>query len=136
MINNLVVDDNATNRMVLTKMLERDQNNKVVAVDSGYDALVQVNKLNFDIIWMDIRMPGMNGIECTKILRKLKFREPIIAVTGHVDAECQKEYYAAGIDHVLPKPVSLEALSSVSTNYITHNEPNKKVAPLIKINNI
>lgn len=73
---------------------------------------------NYDIIWMDIQMPRMNGIKCTEYLRKvLKYKGTIIGLTGHVDAGTINDCEKAGMNAILPKPIEKNVLHAYIDKY-------------------
>ncbi|MCS2610110.1 ATP-binding protein [Halomonas dongshanensis] len=103
----LIVDDNAPNRELLKAMLE-SQEVQVTLAESGAQALEYARRQLFDLVLMDIRMPGMDGIQTTQALRRLNkvwSRCPIVAVTAHVPSGEREQWLAAGLDDVLVKPV-------------------------------
>jgi len=113
----LVVDDNALNRKVLSRFLRRITPD-VTAVDSGNACLATLENETFDIVFMDVQMPGLDGLETTRRIRQenLLARDgsspiPIVAVTAHAMKDDRERCLAAGMDDYLTKPVSLSALS-------------------------
>ncbi|HZZ35552.1 MAG TPA: ATP-binding protein, partial [Caulobacteraceae bacterium] len=108
----LLVDDNATNRLVGGKILEA-LGAAVSLSDSGADAVERAGREAFDLILMDISMPGMDGLEATRRIRALPGAPsaiPIVALTANVMADQQRSYLAAGMNGVVPKPLSPSAL--------------------------
>ena len=110
----LVVDDNATNRKVASEIL-RKSGCEVITADSGQKAikLVQASILDkpFDIIFMDIQMPEMDGIETTQILRNNNTNlPPIIAMTAYAMKEDRDRFMANGMNDYVPKPIRAEVL--------------------------
>jgi hypothetical protein len=108
----LVVDDSETNRLVLRRYLERTGINVTEAIH-GQACLDSYNKeeLNdFDVIWMDLRMPYKDGIETTTELRKKGYIHYIIGLTGHVEQESQDKCIAAGMNRVIAKPIVKDEL--------------------------
>jgi PAS domain S-box-containing protein len=110
----LVVDDNATNRKVASEIL-RKSGCKVITADSGQKAinLVKDSILDkpFDIIFMDIQMPEMDGIETTQILRDTHINlPPIIAMTAYAMKEDRDRFMANGMNDYVPKPIRAETL--------------------------
>ena len=110
----LVVDDNATNRKVASEIL-RKSGCEVITADSGQKAikLVQASILDkpFDIIFMDIQMPEMDGIETTQILRQNNANlPPIIAMTAYAMKEDRDRFMANGMNDYVPKPIRAEVL--------------------------
>ena len=104
----LVVEDNATNRLVARKMLEAL--GAIVAVaEDGVDGLEAARAGGFDLILMDIQMPVMDGVEATRRIRELggePGRTPIIGLTANVMAHQREAYRAAGMNGVVAKPIS------------------------------
>ncbi len=103
----LIVDDVRLNRKVLRLMLQKDGWTTTEA-GSGHDALaILSNDCSYDVIFMDISMPGMDGIECTRRLRSLPMYKhiPIIAVTAHALAGDRERFLKAGMDGYVVKPV-------------------------------
>jgi len=104
----LVVDDNRVNRLVGVKSLEA-LGAAAEAVGSGQDAIEAVQTRRFDLVLMDVNMPGMDGLEATRRIRRLGGEAaaiPIIALTADVMRQQQGAYFAAGMDGVAPKPFS------------------------------
>jgi len=121
----LIVDDNKNNRMILSLMLDdyMDEHKGVTfeiseAVD-GLDALDKCTKENFDIIFMDIMMPNMDGIEATKEIRALKKEVMIIAVSAVDDAKRQKEILSNGAEDYISKPINADIFLSRIGNYLS-----------------
>ncbi|SFA88178.1 PAS/PAC sensor hybrid histidine kinase [Poseidonocella pacifica] len=109
----LVVDDNAINRELLEAMLHR-QGHEVVLAEGGAEAVTAARSTPFDVILMDISMPGINGIQATRAIRSEdgpNKRTPVVAVTAHAMPEERAEFLAAGLDHFLGKPLSLADLA-------------------------
>ena len=110
----LVVDDNATNRMVLTTLLGQfDIAN--AAVDSGQAAIDAWETGRWDVVLMDIHMPGMDGLTASKQIRAREratgqARTAIIAVTASVLSHETEAYFAAGMDDFVAKPIEIGAL--------------------------
>jgi signal transduction histidine kinase/AmiR/NasT family two-component response regulator len=108
----LIVDDNATNRFVAAKVLELFGCN-TEAVEGGREAVDHVQTGAFDLILMDIKMPGMDGVQATRLIRGLSgpvARIPILALTANADPVDEVKYLAAGMDGVAQKPIQPDAL--------------------------
>ncbi|MBI1326235.1 MAG: response regulator [Alphaproteobacteria bacterium] len=112
----LVVDDNGINQRVITSFLERE-GYTVEASSSADEAINKFKKDHFDIILMDIEMPGKSGHEAAHEIRALddpkKAEVPIVALTGNVTDDDIKACYNAGMNDFLAKPVYPESLFSV-----------------------
>jgi PAS domain S-box-containing protein len=108
----LVVEDNATNRMIATKLLESLGAAVETAAD-GYLGVEAAERGGFDLILMDVQMPGIDGLEAARRIRALggaAAATPIVALTANVLAHQQRRYLDAGMDGVVGKPISPGAL--------------------------
>ncbi|MDA9558169.1 ATP-binding protein [Vibrio sp.] len=114
----LVVDDITMNQMVLTQMLKKMQITPEVA-SNGIEALEQADKKKYDIIFMDCRMPEMDGFEATRQLRGRQFTNPIIAVTAGTSSEERQQCLQSGMNSILTKPYTpKEILDTISEHYL------------------
>ncbi len=108
----LVVEDNATNRIVLDEMLRHLGHRVTLATDGG-DGMSKARDHAFDVILMDISMPIMDGVTATEMIRwegASKFSR-IFAITAHSMPEDRDRFTAAGMDGYLTKPISEADLS-------------------------
>lgn len=108
----LIVDDNATNRVVAQALCEMLQCSTETAED-GLQAVETARSGRFDLILMDIRMPGMDGVTATREIHALPGRAgqtPIIALTANVDPDEVRGYLEAGMVGVIEKPMKAEHL--------------------------
>ena len=103
----LVVEDNKINQMITKKILEKNKMKCMVA-DNGMDAIKMVEAHNFDVILMDIHMPGISGIEATQKIREFNSDLPIIALTAVTIDENLDDFYRAGFNEIIPKPFKTE----------------------------
>ncbi|MBV9509439.1 MAG: response regulator [Caulobacteraceae bacterium] len=113
----LVVDDNATNRMVAEALCDMFDCSSECAED-GVEAVEAARTGRFDLILMDIRMPRMDGVEATRAIRALPGapgRVPIIALNANADPEDAQAYLASGIHSVVEKPIKPERLLQAMT---------------------
>ncbi|MBO9465376.1 response regulator [Tropicibacter sp. R15_0] len=111
----LLVEDNPVNRMVARKLLERDGH----SVTEAEDGLIGVEKAlqgEFDVILMDISMPGMDGLTATDEIRKQDQDTPIIATTAHALPTEAARFIGAGMNAVLIKPMTKTALRQALLN--------------------
>ncbi len=107
--NVLVVDDNAVNRELVTEMLTRS-GVSCQAAENGQEAIEQLEKSPYSLVLMDLEMPVMNGIDAARAIRASgkPYKDiPIIALTGHTEAENKLESLDAGMNGYLSKPISL-----------------------------
>jgi len=117
----LVVEDNKINQMITRKILEK---NKIICqvADNGLDAIKLIENNNFDVVLMDIHMPGISGIEATKKVRKFKPDLPIVALTAVTIDENLDEFYKAGFNDIIPKPFKTEEFFEKIYNILLKNE--------------
>lgn len=104
----LVVEDNATNRLIVTRLLEHMGAEVSTAVD-GYEGVEAAASRAFDLILMDIQMPGIDGLEAARRIRALggaTAQTPIVALTANVLSHQRHAYLDAGMDGVVGKPIS------------------------------
>jgi CheY-like chemotaxis protein len=106
----LVVDDNAVNLMVAGLMLKKHfPNAKLQQADSAAHALELLGAECFDVVLMDMMMPGMDGLEATRILRHTfpapTCDMPVLALTASVNPVDRERCLASGMDDVLHKPL-------------------------------
>lgn len=110
----LVVEDDPVNSMLAVEML-RSAGAQAEAVDSGPAALAWLRQHNADVVLMDWRMPGMDGLEVTRRMRQgqggpLGRTVPVIGLTANAFAEDRDACLAAGMNHVLTKPIERNRL--------------------------
>ncbi|MFN3859349.1 MAG: PAS domain-containing protein [Caulobacter sp.] len=108
----LVVEDNATNRMIATRLLEA-LGASVASAPDGAAGVEAAAHGGFDLILMDIQMPGMDGLEACRRIRALPAptaTTPILALTANAMSHQRAHYLAAGMDGVVSKPIAPSAL--------------------------
>jgi len=111
----LLVDDNPANLQLASELL-RGLNTQVVQASNGLQAIDACKTQKFDVIFMDIQMPGMDGFQTTKHIRELEQdsqRTPIIALTAHSLTEQKAELLISGMDDCISKPVSESQLAHI-----------------------
>jgi CheY-like chemotaxis protein/HPt (histidine-containing phosphotransfer) domain-containing protein len=111
-LNVLLAEDNVVNRKVATAFLERAGHRVTIARD-GYEAVAQAGRGGFDVVLMDVNMPGMDGYEATSRIRALaemRGRVPILALTASAMRGEAERCRAAGMDGYLAKPIDAEIL--------------------------
>jgi two-component system, sensor histidine kinase len=108
----LLVEDNAVNRRLAEIVLTR-RGHTVVAVDNGPDAVTTARERRFDLVLMDVQIPGMDGIAATRAIRAAEQgaeHVPILALTAHAMSGVREQCLQAGMDGYLAKPIRPEAL--------------------------
>ncbi|EDL52329.1 hypothetical protein VSAK1_07169 [Vibrio mediterranei AK1] len=106
----LVVDDIKMNQVVITKMLSKVGITPDLAVN-GLEAVEHATNQQYDIIFMDCRMPVMDGFEATKRLRDASYAKPIVALTAGTTREERQTCYDVGMDDILFKPYTAKDLT-------------------------
>jgi two-component system sensor histidine kinase BarA len=118
----LAVDDNAANLKLLAVLLS-DMGVEVTQAGNGMDALLHVEREKFDLIFMDIQMPEIDGIATTKKIRQLPApvnETPVVALTAHALAEERQKLLQAGLNDHLTKPVNEAQLREVLLRWCRH----------------
>ena len=114
--NILVVEDNEMNRRVLLGLLEK-YGHKPTMAKSGEEAIEKVTEKSFDMIFTDIQLTGMNGIDTAQTIRHMPDRSkasiPIVAITGNIQDHHREEYFQANINDILPKPIDPSRLENM-----------------------
>ena len=106
----LVVEDNAVNQKVLQSLLTKRGYRSAVAGD-GAEALRMLAEETFDLVVMDVQMPGMDGLSATRAIRAITGPAlPVLAMTANAFGEDRADCLAAGMDDHVPKPVEPERL--------------------------
>lgn len=115
----LIVDDSQSNRFLLNQMLKIMGHDAKSAVD-GSVAINMMKEEKFDVVFMDIEMPVMNGLETTRYIREQMFlskeRLPVIAITAHYPEEMMHQYQNIGFNGFLSKPITMERIKNVLEN--------------------
>ncbi len=119
----LLVEDNLLNQKVVMYNLKK-YNYAITTVTNGDDAMVKIENNKFDLVLMDIMLPGMNGYEITREIRKFETDNnignavPIIALTANTLDNDDKKCIDAGMNDYLSKPFTSEQLISKIENLL------------------
>lgn len=105
----------------LTKRILQFQNFDITSVRDGRQVIDAVEKENYDIILMDINMPKMNGMECSRTIREMqdqqKAKVPIIAISGNAMNYSEEDFKNAGINEFIQKPIDFDQLVETVQKY-------------------
>jgi len=130
----LVVDDSQTNRFLMTRMLEERGHSTTVATD-GLEAVEMLERADFDVVLMDVMMPGMDGLEATRIICERRSdptdRPLIVGVSAFTDDSSLERGRAAGMATFLAKPIrpdDLYAAVEQHTSGEADAEPEPEIA--------
>jgi CheY-like chemotaxis protein len=117
----LLAEDNSVNQLLAKRMLEK-RGHRVTVAANGREALVALHKENYDLVFMDVQMPEMDGIEATLAIREMEKAGgdhlPVIALTAHAMKGDQERCMAAGMDAYLSKPIRPQELDNLLGKYI------------------
>jgi len=109
----LVAEDNAVNQRLIVRLLERG-GHEVTLASNGIEALDALNRQQFDVVLLDVQMPGMDGLE---VIRRWREHErttgthtPVIALTAHAMTGDREQCLAAGMDAYATKPIQSDKL--------------------------
>ena len=105
----LLVDDETVLSNGLEKVLTR-RGMIVKTAPNGQQALKLLSEQSFDVIVLDVRMPGMNGLTMLKLVRQRNLNTPVILLTGHLDPNDMDEAIRVGVAEILFKPCSISNL--------------------------
>lgn len=116
----LVAEDNEINQVIIKALLEK-MGHEVTFANNGYEAVDEVKVHDYDLILMDVRMPGLSGPDATIQIRQLdgyKADIPIIALTADMMADNRKSYFDAGMNDCVGKPINPEELAVAINNAV------------------
>jgi len=113
----LVAEDVETNQILMKLMLSK-MGLEVTLVEDGNQALQKVLSQSFDLVFMDMQMPNMNGYEATQAIRAQGDKTPIVALTANAMKGDDKDCIAAGCDGYLAKPIDRRKLPRIIAQYL------------------
>lgn len=124
--NILIVEDNELNQVVVSGILKR-YGSDIICANNGKEALELIKKNNYDMIFMDLHMPVMDGLETTKYIRNLEFPKSkvhIIAMSAAVSKEDQQLCLENEMDDFISKPIEKQVLVSKVQNFFASKKTN------------
>lgn len=103
----------------MAEIILNQLNCHVDTADTGAQALELINKRNYDLIFMDLGLPDMDGLTVTETIRKLQGKNnlPIIALTAHTESDVKDNCLNVGMNDIMGKPISLEAAKEMLEKY-------------------
>lgn len=113
-LNILIAEDNDSNYLLIKKLLKDNQLTRAI---TGVEAIEKIKARTFDIVFMDMRMPVMNGLEATSLIREFNQTTPIIALTANAFDSDRENALAAGCNHFMTKPVKKRELTDLLFKY-------------------
>jgi two-component system, sensor histidine kinase and response regulator len=128
----LVVDDNQVNQLLVKRLLEK-RGHRAVVVTNGQHALDTLKNEKFDLVFMDMQMPEMDGLEATAAIRANEkggaFHQTVIALTANAMKGDRERCLAGGMDGYLSKPIRLQELDELLEFQLARHR-NARDAPL------
>ncbi|KAF2627617.1 putative histidine kinase HHK5p [Macroventuria anomochaeta] len=134
----LVAEDNTTNQIVVMRMLKLEDVYDVTVAKDGQEALDRVKESMeagdpYNLIFMDVQMPNMDGLDSTRLIRQSGFLAPIVALTAYAEESNVKQCMESGMDFFLSKPIRRPALKHVLKTYcppiVEEDEGGEKTPP-------
>ena len=113
-LNILIAEDNDSNYLLIKKLLKGNQLTRAI---TGVEAIEKIKAQTFDIVFMDMRMPVMNGLEATSLIREFNQTTPIITLTANAFDSDKENALAAGCNHFMTKPVKKRELVDLLFRY-------------------
>lgn len=113
----LVVDDYEINRMLIGEILSFHYGIQADFANNGEEAIAMINKNSYDLVFMDVSMPVMDGITATHIIRKTELTLPIVALTANVMEGEREKFIGEGMNDYLIKPLDYDELNRILTLY-------------------
>jgi len=131
--NILIAEDNLTNQMLISVMLDEREINYTI-VDNGQKVVDEAFANSYDLIFMDINMPVMDGVTATKILRERAYTKAIVSLSANVIESDVKTYKEAGVDDSLAKPIISAELDNMLGKYLTSKSLNSVILDFDDVN--
>ena len=117
----LFIEDNHDNQQLITWILE-DEGYSIDCADTAEIGLTKLSKQRFDLVLMDISLPGMDGKQATQIIRSTPeiAAIPVIALTAHAVLQERDNIISSGVNDMLTKPVDEEKLIATVKKFLHH----------------
>jgi CheY-like chemotaxis protein len=127
----LLAEDNLVNQRLAVRLLEK-RGHRVVVAGNGLEALEALEKESFDLVLMDVQMPGMDGLEATAAIRKKEsvsgLHLPVVALTAHAMKGDREKCIAGGMDGYLTKPIRPQELDQLLGIYVARRMEGQSLA--------
>jgi len=127
----LVVDDDAVVGKSFTRVLSENKGYVVTTVENAHEALKQMREQSFDVVFTDIKMPGMDGVELAERVKASQPWTPVVIITGYGTTENESRAKAAGVSDFVRKPLSPEMIEASAVHALRETAP--EVAPEVAV---
>ena len=121
-INILVAEDEYLYQEIIQRYVKVLDGLRLTIVDNGHKCIAKAKEQSYDVILMDIVMPGKDGYETTKEIRKIGINTPIIAITANIWPEDELHSRKSGMNDFLPKPFNAQKLAGKINYWIKNRE--------------
>ncbi|KPA12752.1 multi-sensor hybrid histidine kinase [Candidatus Magnetomorum sp. HK-1] len=130
----LVVEDEKTNQKLMERLLKK-HNYTFEIVENGLDAIEAMKSAHYDLVFMDVQLPGMDGMETTRRIRSIELdiinpKVPIIGVSAHTLEEDKALFISAGMDDFIEKPIKQELLFQKLEQYMPSQQQSENTTAL------
>jgi DNA-binding NtrC family response regulator len=119
----LVVDDDAVVGTSFNRVLSQKKGYVVTTVENAHEALKQMREQSFDLVFTDIKMPGMDGVELAERVKASQPWTPVVIITGYGTAENEARAKAAGVTEFVRKPLSPEMIEESAVHALHEPAP-------------
>ena len=131
----LVAEDTVSNQLLM-KILLNKLGLHVTTVENGRRAVEEIMRQSFDMIFMDIQMPEVDGYEATRLIRQKGITTPIIAVTANASIKEKDNCLQAGCDDYIPTPICNEVLIKAIRKHMLSGNSKIKIEQMQKLLNM
>ena len=128
----LVIDDDAVVGRSFDRVLS-DKGYEVSTAASGEEAMDTIGENNFDVVFTDIKMPGMDGLEVTERIKERCPWTPVVVITGYGTADNEAKASVLGVSGFVRKPLTPEMIESVTLKAMNDAEVNQRAAEALEV---
>ncbi len=114
----LIVDDNKINLLVTQKNVEKINNCVCETTNNGFDAITILQNNHYDLVLMDINMPGIDGYKTTELIREFNKEIPIIALTALNSNDTNEKIFVSGMNHIITKPYDFNEFQEIISSLL------------------
>ena len=127
----LLAEDNNANQRLISLMLKK-MGVTVDVADNGEEAVKKALQGNYDLVFMDMQMPVMDGLQATRLLREKGYAKPIVALTANAFSSDIESCLEAGCNEFLSKPIDQVKFSETLSHYLaSHSDDRLEITPLL-----